>query len=142
MFLLPKGESEHDAIKIVRKAEDTRPLSASDAAAKIQAKAVIAPINEQLNVQIDADQRGFVPGRMIVDNIIEMDTVTRNVSLNFDHTAAAIFFDFCVGVFNFSFNNFLKIIFRNGAAGGLSASTDFKEICGSKLDRLIRCSMK
>jgi len=72
---IPKGSSSpHDSSEaVVRPAAATRPITLSNTDAKLLALALNAPLSKVAQPTVHPAQRGFVPGRNIADNILEMD---------------------------------------------------------------------
>jgi hypothetical protein len=77
MLFAVKGEEPDDTHEVSRSAADTRPLSLKNTDNKI-----IARVNNYLAKRMLAAsavdiQRGFVPGRQLVANVLELDTCAR-----------------------------------------------------------------
>lgn len=81
LVLLAKGEQLSDPQLVARSPDDTRPISLSNSDSKICETALNIPLAESLEQWGDSDQRGFIGGRMIVDNVIELDTYGRIVAM-------------------------------------------------------------
>ena len=100
LVLLAKGDHSGDDAVVARAAEDTRPVSLANSDSKICESALGRPLAEALSTWACADQRGFVEGRMLVDNIIEIDTYSRIAALTMEGSRASTnrpamsFFDF------------------------------------------------
>jgi endonuclease/exonuclease/phosphatase family metal-dependent hydrolase len=73
MVFLPKGEFDGDAHGIARLPESTRPLTLSNAVAKVIAAALNASLSQLAARTVSARQRGFVRGRNLLDNVIETE---------------------------------------------------------------------
>jgi hypothetical protein len=74
---LPKGESENDHIDCTRSAENLRPLGLKNSDNKV----VCGVLNRRLRSSISRGacslQRGFVGGRQMVQNVIDLDAAAR-----------------------------------------------------------------
>ena len=84
LVLLAKGEDVNDLTVVARSPDDTRPVSLANSDSKICESALNAPLAEALETWACHDQRGFIGGRMLVDNIIELDTYGRICSMQAD----------------------------------------------------------
>ena len=99
LVLPPKGEKRCDANRVVRSAEETRPLSLKNSDAKI----ISGVVNHSLSTLIPQwarwTQRGFVRGRQGLDNVVDLDTAARVIAY-FKSTAMwqplLILFDFMI----------------------------------------------
>jgi hypothetical protein len=91
---LPKvGGSVHEDGHEIHKASETRPLTITDCSNRLIANAyryrwegLIAPI-------IDENQRGFLPGRSMLQNVVDIEHKAMLTALSEDD-GAVIFFDF------------------------------------------------
>ncbi|CAK0802619.1 unnamed protein product, partial [Prorocentrum cordatum] len=70
---LPKGSQPGDDILVRREADTTRPISLSNSDNKIISKALNCFLRDIVEITAHTQQRGFVRGRQIVDNLIEME---------------------------------------------------------------------
>ena len=77
MANIPKGEELDDHIEIVRKATDTRPINLKNTDNKIVAKALNISITPALMSQACELQNGFVRGRQLGQNSLDLDTHSR-----------------------------------------------------------------
>ena len=76
-----KGRQEGDDECIVRKPGDTRPISLKNSDAKVidsLADWAISPVVQAISTPV---QRGFIKGRQIIDNVVDLDTVSRIYSI-------------------------------------------------------------
>ena len=72
----PKGSAEGDKKRIKRRAGQTRPLGCKNSDNKDICKAYANSSRKSL-VGISSVQRGFVPGRQLVSNVLDLDTHAR-----------------------------------------------------------------
>ncbi|CAK0891134.1 unnamed protein product, partial [Prorocentrum cordatum] len=91
---LPKGTEREDQYVITRQPSVTRPIALSNTDNKILSKMIgwyLAPI---ASVTVDHSQRGFVGGRQLAENIIELEAVMlRWVSICGEKEGGHAFFD-------------------------------------------------
>ena len=80
LVLLAKGEHDQDGELVARPAEDTRPVSLANTDSKICELALDKPLAGALSSWACEEQRGFLGGRIIVDNVVELDTYGRVVA--------------------------------------------------------------
>ena len=80
----PKGARAGDMLEVIREADATRPLSLKNSANKTICRAMAASLHPHLPEAIHGCQRGFVPGRDLVRNVIDLDTAARVSSLRAD----------------------------------------------------------
>jgi hypothetical protein len=73
LIFLPKGEVDADSFHTARTPDTTRPLNLSNTVAKLVAAALNRSLSELAQRTVAERQRGFIRGRCIVDNIIEVD---------------------------------------------------------------------
>jgi hypothetical protein len=73
MVFLPKGEYDGDVFGLARLPESTRPLSLSNAVAKVVAAALNTSLSQLAARTVSARQRGFVRGRNLLDNVVETE---------------------------------------------------------------------
>ena len=72
-----KGEDSDDALEVRRVAGDTRPLSLKNSDNKTIAGVNNHAAKSMLAASVIDIQRGFVPGRQLVQNVLELDTFGR-----------------------------------------------------------------
>ena len=103
LVLLAKGELAEDAAVVARGPDDTRPVSLGNSDAKICESALNLPLANSMKDWALSDQRGFIADRMMVDNVIEMDTYGRIFAMQLEYAPlqggdqrlpAMAFFDF------------------------------------------------
>jgi hypothetical protein len=104
LVLLAKGANDDDDTIVARCAEETRPVSLANSDSKICELALDKPLAGALATWASEDQRGFLAERMMVDNVIEIDTYGRiaaitsgsscELRLGRTNLAVMAFFDF------------------------------------------------
>eukprot|EP00973_Karenia_brevis_P051047 7089614-Karenia_brevis.AAC.1 len=87
LWLLPK--TDDDAMR----AQNTRPLSGANACAKMMAMALAASFAQGLDSWASPIQRGFIPGRFMLQNVLDVETAAVCLSRT-EAKAAAVFFDY------------------------------------------------
>ena len=91
---IPKSADEQSETGVpVYIAANTRPLSIVDAANRIVAAIMNASLERCIGANISKMQRGFVSGRQMLMNIIEVDTAAQKISVRSTY-GAIILFDF------------------------------------------------
>ena len=93
MVFLPKGEQDGDQHGIARLPESTRPLSLSNAVAKVIASALNASLSQLAARSVSARQRGFVRGRHLLDNVLETEASAVHFAKYFGDTSGIILLD-------------------------------------------------
>ena len=94
LALLPKGDHTDDQLHGVhRKASETRPLSLSNTDVKIFASALRVVLERAVREWAHAAQRGFITGRSMLENIIDIETACICHGLGSPATADGIFYD-------------------------------------------------
>ena len=73
----PKGEETGDSEEVVRAASDTRPLSLKNSDNKITGGTIQMSLKVVLQVSASKLQRGFVKGRVLTNNIVDLDGAAR-----------------------------------------------------------------
>jgi hypothetical protein len=73
----PKGDEEADSDEILREACDTRPLGMKNCDNKTVAGVYNAACKRTLSASANRLQRGFIAGRQIIQNVMNMDTHAR-----------------------------------------------------------------
>jgi hypothetical protein len=76
-LFIPKGEEELDHIEILRHSEDTRPLGLKNSVNKILAGVANWSCKPALSKSTVYTQRGFVPDRQLIENVVNLDTAAR-----------------------------------------------------------------
>ena len=90
LWLLPKGEPEDN----IYNPSDTRPLSGANADAKLLAMCAAFCLNTVVGKFVNSAQRGFIRGRIMLENVIEVETHSILEAGNADSNAALVFYDF------------------------------------------------
>ena len=91
---IPKGSNDHDDNGVpIHTAAGTRPLSIVDAANRIVAAILNCALERCVGNRISAMQRGFVSGRQMLMNIIDVDTAAQTISIR-STRGAILLFDF------------------------------------------------
>ena len=73
----PKGDRERDKIEVVRSPGETRPLGLKDYGNKIIGTTWARAFAPVLRAGACPLQRGFVPGRQLVQNPVDLDAAAR-----------------------------------------------------------------
>ena len=73
-LFIPKGEEELDHIEILRHSEDTRPLGLKNSVNEILAGVANWSCKPALSKSTVYTQRGFVPDRQLIENVVNLDT--------------------------------------------------------------------
>jgi len=94
MIFLPKGDEENYHKEILRSAGNTRPLNLSNTDAKIIATALNQPMAEIAEQVVRKQLRGFIKGRQMADNIMEVEAFAIMCSMLASTIPAMAFFDF------------------------------------------------
>ena len=81
LVLLAKGEQTDDDLIVARGAGDTIPVSLANSDSKICEIALNKPLAKAVEQGACLEQRGFVEGRMLVDNVLEIDEYGRICSI-------------------------------------------------------------
>ena len=94
MVFIPKGEDATDTSVISRSAENVRPLCLSNTDGKIITSAIALPMNAAGKYTVDHRQRGFVEGRCMIDNILDLESMGICAQLQNKRCAVFVFMDF------------------------------------------------
>jgi hypothetical protein len=94
MVFIPKGELEADYVQVQRPPEATRPITLSNTVAKLFAKILNGKLAELACSTVLGNQRGFVRGRRLQDNIIEAESLAIHLCKHFAAESGMILFDF------------------------------------------------
>jgi len=79
----PKGDFEGDHLEVIRQPSDTRPLAGKNSDNKAIVSANVLTLARQYNKIVHKDQRGFVSGRNMLGNLIDIDAAGRIFSTKF-----------------------------------------------------------
>lgn len=82
LVFLPKGESEFDAQEVIRKAQDTRPISLKNSDNKTVTGALVSPFQSFAKKHTHRNQNGFVHGRFFLRNVLDLDSASRIFSMH------------------------------------------------------------
>jgi endonuclease/exonuclease/phosphatase family metal-dependent hydrolase len=93
MVFLPKGEQDGDEHGIARLPESTRPLSLSNAVAKVVASAMNASLSQMAARTVSSRQRGFVRGRHLLDNVLETEASAVHFARFFGDSSGIVLLD-------------------------------------------------
>lgn len=73
IVFIPKGEHHDDEERLVRVPAQLRPMTLMQCSAKLTAAAANQALSQWVVRTVCGQQRGFVPGRSILDNIVELE---------------------------------------------------------------------
>jgi endonuclease/exonuclease/phosphatase family metal-dependent hydrolase len=73
----PKGENEDDENEVNRQPENTRPLNLKNTDNKTITGAVMDGYRRAMKSSTHKSQRGFVPDRHLIENVIDLDSASR-----------------------------------------------------------------
>ena len=113
LVLLPKGGGTVTPEGSGHRPEDTRPLNVANTDNRLLANAVRLCVEGPLSEAVSLDQRGFVPGRSMLANVLDVDEAMQHVALSCSR-GAAWFFDFKAAFPSVAHKFLLKVL---GAAG-------------------------
>jgi hypothetical protein len=94
MVFIPKGELEQDVIQVQRAPEAMRPITLSNTDAKLVAAILNNKLSQLASITVIGQQRGFVRGRGMVDNIIETEALALHLCRHFAEESGMVLFDF------------------------------------------------
>ena len=93
MVFLPKGDGLLPDGRTGHAPSDTRPLNIVNSDNRLLAAAVRFCVEEPLSTMITVDQQGFVPGRSMLSNVVDIDEIMMLTALSQPRGSAG-FFDF------------------------------------------------
>ena len=93
LVFIPKGDEPGDRGTVARSPGMTRPISLSNTASKFFALAINRPLAQVAQVTVHPRQRGFVGGRSITDNIIEIEGFGQSYAIAEAEDPAILLFD-------------------------------------------------
>ena len=93
LAVLPKGSESDDSAGISRAPDATRPLSLGNTDAKIFALMIKVKLDKMIGDWASLSQRGFIQGRLMLENILDTETWCVQQSVT-TRTAALLLFDF------------------------------------------------
>jgi hypothetical protein len=94
MVFIPKGDEIGDDLVVGRSAGDLRPLNLSNTDNKLVSLALNSRLSHLCKLTVAEQQRGFVSGRHIEDNIFTLESAALAFSATNVKRAAVILFDF------------------------------------------------
>mgnify|MGYP000494421881 CR=1 FL=1 len=98
MVFIPKGDDPNDEDIVARAASDLRPLNLSNTDNKIVSLAINGRLSALCQATVAEQQRGFVVGRHIEDNLFQLEASALAMGATNRRIAAGIFFYFCTAV--------------------------------------------
>jgi hypothetical protein len=94
MCCLPKASSSvHEDGKEIHRAHETRPLTIADCSNRLIANGYRYRWEYLIEAVVDVDQRGFLPGRSMLENVVDIEHLAMIAALS-EEDAAMILFDF------------------------------------------------
>jgi hypothetical protein len=93
LVFIPKGDEPGDRGTVARSPDLVRPISLSNTASKFFALAVNRPLAEVARVTVHPRQRGFVGGRSITDNVIEIEGFAQSYTIADAEDPGILLFD-------------------------------------------------
>jgi hypothetical protein len=93
LAFIPKGEDINDITLVARSPSTTRPISLSNTDSKYFALALNRPLAEAAKVTVHPRQRGFVQGRSLIDNVLEVEGFAQSYSTAEADNPAIFLFD-------------------------------------------------
>ena len=82
LVFAPKGDDPLDHTEVSRDPSCVRPISLKNSDNKLIATVANAAISPVISSQANSLQRGFVQGRQLTQNILELDTCSRIHSMS------------------------------------------------------------
>ena len=73
----PKGTCPQDQVEVIREPEKTRPLNLKNTDNKAICGTVISGYYQPMKESTHRTQRGFVPGRQLTQNVLDLDSASR-----------------------------------------------------------------
>lgn len=93
-LFIPKGEFTAHLDRLIQRIHELRPLALMQTSAKLIACVVNAEMSDIAKRAVAGEQRGFVEGRSIGDNLLEMERALSEYSQLCDSMAAIVLLDF------------------------------------------------
>ena len=93
LAFIPKGDEVSDTAVVARTPGLTRPISLSNTDSKYFALAINLPLAEVAKISVHPRQRGFVQGRSLVDNLIEVEGYAQSFATASAENPAIVLFD-------------------------------------------------
>ena len=93
MAFIPKGKDPNDNLLVSRSPSTTRPISLSNTDSKYFALAINRPLAEVAKITAHPRQRGFVQGRSLIDNVLEVEGFAQSYAIAEAENPAIFLFD-------------------------------------------------
>jgi hypothetical protein len=93
LAFIPKGEDPNDDILVARAPSSTRPIFLSNTDNKYFALAINRTLAEVAKIVVHPRQRGFVQGRSLVDNVLEVEGYAQSYTIAEAENPAIFLFD-------------------------------------------------
>jgi exonuclease III len=93
LAFIPKGDNPEDFHLVARSPSTTRPISLSNTDSKFFALALNRPLAEAATITVHPRQRGFVNGRSLLDNVLEVEGFAQSFAIAEADDPAIILFD-------------------------------------------------
>jgi hypothetical protein len=93
LAFIPKGDNPEDFHLVARSPSTTRPISLSNTDSKYFALALNRPLAEAATITVHPRQRGFVNGRSLLDNVLEVEGIAQSFAIAEADDPAIILFD-------------------------------------------------
>lgn len=93
-LFIPKGEYVADLERVIRRINELRPITLMQTSANLVAGVVNMEMSDIAKRTVAGEQRGFVGGRTIGDNVIDMEGALYEYSQLCDSMAAIVLLDF------------------------------------------------
>lgn len=93
-LFIPKGEYAEDIDRLIRTIVDLRPMTLMQTSAKVVASVANLELSTIAKTTVAGEQRGFIEGRNITDNVLEIEGSLFEFSQLLDALPAIILYDF------------------------------------------------
>jgi hypothetical protein len=93
LAFIPQGDDPNDSLLVARTPATTRPISLSNTDNKYFALALNCPLAEAATVTVHPRQRGFVHGRSLIDNVLEVEGFGQSYTIAEADNPAILLFD-------------------------------------------------
>lgn len=123
-IFIPKGEYAADLERVIRRINELRPITLMQTSAKLIAGVVNLELSDIAKRTIVDEQRGFVEGRTIGDNVIEMEGALYEYSQLCDSMAAIVLLDFAQAFPSLSHRWMLRVLRTMGINEALLATIE------------------
>ena len=121
MVFAPKGGREGDEFAVYREAVDTRPLSLKNSDNKLVCAVMNHKCRKPLAMGACPLQRGFVPGRQLLANVVDLDAFGRahGMSSAVGDPAVLAFWDFAAAFPSLAHRWLMLVAAASGLPGGM-----------------------